>query len=109
MCANNTVDGQYLYDVPNMDSLHGSLASAYTEDVIQSKQVNESTVNYILNYTTLDVGVHLSRIVSSILNKVFKGYFLDYKYDKNHPQINPGSLGKPHCSFLFSSLIHAIL
>ncbi|CEG74813.1 hypothetical protein RMATCC62417_09960 [Rhizopus microsporus] len=36
-CRKNPNNGQYLYDIPEIDALHGHLATSYTTSVVTSK------------------------------------------------------------------------
>jgi hypothetical protein len=77
---------EYLYDIPTLDTLHTAISTHnFPGNIVQGKHKIIMNVEKVKNIKKIDVGVHLSRIVRSILNKVFKGFFCDYKYEHDHP------------------------
>ncbi|KAL4206866.1 hypothetical protein AB4K20DRAFT_1989458 [Rhizopus microsporus] len=59
--------GQYLYDIPEIDALHGYLTTSYTTSVITN------------------VGLHLTRNIRRNIFVVFKRSFLEYKTQIRSP------------------------
>lgn len=45
-------------------------------------------VEIINNNIKIDVIIHLTRIVLSLLKKVFRGFFLYHKHEKDHKNLN---------------------
>ncbi|KAI9467782.1 MAG: hypothetical protein EXX96DRAFT_616594 [Benjaminiella poitrasii] len=51
---------EYFYQIPNIDTLHGQIASEYSMDIVKN------------------IGLHLTRNIRRIIFAVFKGFFREY-------------------------------